>query len=299
MIFNNPTFEKSLKPTAIEEWLDYYFYRRIAYRLIPYLYRLKLSPNQVTTLSLGSGLLASYLVYHHQFVMGAILALIAIFFDCCDGQLARLTGQTHPLGRAMDGTFDAIWITTLWLSIYHSHALQHRGIHSLFLLWLMIFAAISMVLHCWRFDGIKIHYLLLADPSFSEKNLSFDEAKKLTIQLFKKGQLFLAFIGVCMAFQAFFFLQGTGKKNPGNKASLNKANPGNRKILEPIINTWSWLGEGHHNTSVILGLLFLPLTPWVLIAAFAIILIPFNLWWVYCEFLWARGLKKVIKNDGT
>src|SRR5688500_16009836 len=176
---NQTAFQKSLKPAAIEEFLDYYFFRRAAHALVPGLIKIRISPNQVTTLSLIAGLAGSYLVLQQRFLPGAFLAVIAIILDCCDGQIARLTGQTSPLGRAIDGFFDLVWIAALWLAVYNSDYFQQRGYSGASVLMLMVPSSISMILHCWKFDAVKLRYLSLVEPAYSERALSANESWRL------------------------------------------------------------------------------------------------------------------------
>lgn len=282
------SFEKSLKPVQIEEFLDYYFYRRLAHRLVPLLIRFKFKPNQISVLSMSVGLCGAALVYRWQFMAGALLAIAAIVLDCCDGQVARLTGLMSPIGRVMDGICDGVWIASMWLAIYHSGYFQSHGI-SIFPL--MLAASILVFVHCWRFDGVKLNYLKIVRPDFSEKDLDFDSAFKLFKEELKKGHLLTAFFAASIAFQVYFFVSGT--KKHATVDLLPAQLPLAREHLDPVIKLWPWIGEGHHNTLVILGLLLAPLTPYPLAMAFGIILGPMTLWQIYAEFRWQRALKAI------
>ncbi|MBF0104504.1 MAG: CDP-alcohol phosphatidyltransferase family protein [Deltaproteobacteria bacterium] len=277
---------KSMKPMAIEELLDYYFYRRVAHLMVPYLIRLKITPNQITTLSLVFGLVAAFFVYHSYFIYGAFLFLAAVFFDCCDGQVARLTHTSSVFGRTLDGFFDFIWITAFWIAIYFSGYFQSHDIN---ILALMITSAVSMILHCWRFDGVKVLYLEHSSAVYGEGDLDCAEAWGLCKQEARRFNFFTAFLAILLAFQMYFF--GRGKEKKGSKTLPAEARQAFIKKAEPVINLYSYLGEGHHNTLVIMGLFLAPFTPYLLIAAFWIILIPMNLWWFYCEWRWRRAVK--------
>lgn len=282
---NQTLFEKTVKPRAIEELLDFYFYRRLAAWLIPGLVRLGLSPNQITTLSLTCGLVSAVLIYFQLFILAAFMAMVAIVFDCCDGQVARLTGKTHPLGRVMDGFFDLIWIAFSWAALFFSGYFQSQGIQPL---TLMALAGASMIVHCWRFDAAKIKYLERVDENFHEDDLDVPTAYQLFKSEWRQGHFFLAFLAFMIMFQMYFFVRGAEKKQ---KLFLSHADRQvARKQLEPIINHWSYIGEGHHNSLVILGLFFASQTPFVLLAAFWIIFVPMNVWWIYCEIRFKRAL---------
>ena len=284
----NDTFIKSLKPMAIEEFLDYWFYRRVAHRLVPLFQKLKATPNQVTTLSLITGLIASYLVWQQSFVSGACCAIAAICFDCCDGQLARLTGQSSPYGRAMDGVFDLIWVACLWLALFFSGYFQNHG---LAVLPLMIAGGASVIIHCWRFDGVKTKYFEITGASFTDNDMDVPEAIQQLRRELKRGNILAVLLLLCLIFQMYFFVRGNQKKKLNTVSAAKKIS--STQALEPILNQWSWLGEGHHNSIVIFGLFFAPITPWVLLAGFFFIAVPMNLWWLFCEWSFYQAQKKL------
>jgi hypothetical protein len=87
----------SLKPREVEETIDVYVHRPLAYLLTRAIYRLPISPDVVTGLSILAGiasavsLLASF--PHHLQVSGLLLFFSAVL-DCADGQLARMRGTS-------------------------------------------------------------------------------------------------------------------------------------------------------------------------------------------------------------
>jgi phosphatidylglycerophosphate synthase len=67
------------------------------------------TPNQVTTVSLGIGLLAAIAFATGEragLIAGAVLLQIAFTTDCVDGQLARYSRQFSKLGAWLDSVFD-------------------------------------------------------------------------------------------------------------------------------------------------------------------------------------------------
>src|SRR5213082_3099465 len=83
-------YKRSLKMPEAEEIFDLLFYRPIAFVFVKIIYRLPITPNQVTGLSLLAGLISAW-----YFSLGASAALvsaaawyaIANILDCSDGQL--------------------------------------------------------------------------------------------------------------------------------------------------------------------------------------------------------------------
>lgn len=279
------TFHRSLKPLVVEEAVDYYFFRRLAHWLVPVLHRLGFSPNGVTTLSLVTGLLAAFCVWKMVFVPGAVLALVAIVFDCCDGQLARLTGKSSPLGRAMDGTFDLIWVASLWLAIYNSPYFAMQG-YGREILALMALAGLSMMLHCWIFDGIKVKYLEVVRPEFDEQAIDFHQSWQMMKDEFRAWRLPNAFFAFLLALQTYFFVRGGEKRVKQSHPEWMRQRY--EAELGPVVKGFTWLGEGTHNALVILGVLCMSLSPVPLFGAFVCIAVPMNLWGIYLYFRWRQ-----------
>jgi phosphatidylglycerophosphate synthase len=68
-----------------------------------------LTPNAITTASLGLGLLAAAAFATGEragLIAGAVLLQVAFTADCVDGQLARYTQTFSPLGAYLDSMFD-------------------------------------------------------------------------------------------------------------------------------------------------------------------------------------------------
>ena len=86
--------------------------RHLSYRLTPLLLRVRLSPNQITTLSLLAGLLGGAcfaLTEQAWHVTGALALVLAYTLDNCDGEVARLTGSASAFGAKLDDVAD--WLT--------------------------------------------------------------------------------------------------------------------------------------------------------------------------------------------
>jgi phosphatidylglycerophosphate synthase len=106
----------SLKPREVEETIDVYVHRPLAYILARAFYRLPISPDLVTLLSIvaGIGSAVSLVVtfpYHLQ--AGGLLLFLSAVLDCADGQLARMRGTSSLFGRMLDGTADLITVAAV------------------------------------------------------------------------------------------------------------------------------------------------------------------------------------------
>lgn len=115
----------TFKSSDTEEWFDVVFTRPIGYRWALLFQRLGVHPNTVTVLSMILGAAAGVLFYFDADtpqglalnVCGVLLLMWANFYDSADGQLARMTGQTTPLGRILDGASSDVWFIPIYFFI--------------------------------------------------------------------------------------------------------------------------------------------------------------------------------------
>jgi phosphatidylglycerophosphate synthase len=93
------------------------FNRKISARLSALLIKTPLSPNHVTTLSMGAGLWAGYFFSQGTrgfMVLGAVFLQLAFILDNCDGDIARAKGLQSRFGMWYDFTADLIVDFALW-----------------------------------------------------------------------------------------------------------------------------------------------------------------------------------------
>jgi phosphatidylglycerophosphate synthase len=75
---------------------------------LEFYYNLGLTPNDLTTISLMSGLTSVYFAYNEQYIIASILWAIAYYYDCADGKLARKYKLTSRFGDLYDHSSDII-----------------------------------------------------------------------------------------------------------------------------------------------------------------------------------------------
>jgi phosphatidylglycerophosphate synthase len=113
----------SLKPREVEETIDVYVHRPLAYVLARALYPLPISPDAVTALSILAGIASAVSLlasFPHHLQAGGLLLFLSAVLDCADGQLARMRGTSSIFGRMLDGTADLITVgavapASLWV----------------------------------------------------------------------------------------------------------------------------------------------------------------------------------------
>ncbi|HOT94648.1 MAG TPA: CDP-alcohol phosphatidyltransferase family protein [Methanoregulaceae archaeon] len=81
-------------------------FRRYLEPLAGLFVRLRLSPNQLSALSLFAGLAAMVLFATWHFFFGAVLLFVSSVLDLVDGSVARLTGRHSSFGAVFDWIVD-------------------------------------------------------------------------------------------------------------------------------------------------------------------------------------------------
>ena len=102
-------YRASIKPLDVEEPIDVYVHRPLAYIFARACFRLPISPDAVTALSIVAGLAsAASLVatFPHHLQVGGFLLFLSAVLDCADGQLARMRKSSSVFGRMLDGVAD-------------------------------------------------------------------------------------------------------------------------------------------------------------------------------------------------
>ena len=75
-----------------------------------------LTPNAITILHTGVGVVAAFLVFQEHYVYAALLYEVRTVLDCLDGVLARLKNQSTALGRTLDTIADGIAFNSLMVA---------------------------------------------------------------------------------------------------------------------------------------------------------------------------------------
>ena len=105
----------------IEEWTNRVFVHRLSRALVTPLARWGVSPNAVSLagLAAGAGAALAYTRYAEWpfVVLGFGLMVVWHVLDGADGQLARLTGKTSEIGKALDGLCDHGTFVLVYLAL--------------------------------------------------------------------------------------------------------------------------------------------------------------------------------------
>lgn len=81
---------------------------------------LHVHPIAVTLVSIVLGAASAFFFVRHDLVSNIIaiaLLVVANWFDCADGQLARMTGQKTLVGRILDGFAGDVWFQFIYVAL--------------------------------------------------------------------------------------------------------------------------------------------------------------------------------------
>lgn len=174
---------RSLKSLDVEEPIDVYVHRPLAYLLARGLLPTPVSPNLVTIASMLIGVYGAYLIvadvpYHWQWA--ALCTFVGTVFDCADGQLARMRKTSSVIGRMLDGTADVI-VTAAILIAAGYHLYFKYGVTQAWLGWAAVaftlVAGVATSIQTTLFDHYKTVFMKLAVPGFKEAE-SYPEARR-------------------------------------------------------------------------------------------------------------------------
>lgn len=154
-------YRRTLKAPEIEERLDVWVFRPMAFLLVKLLAPTSVTPNQVTLLSIVVGVAAGWAIglgTPVAMAWGALGVLLYNVLDCADGMLARVRQLRSPLGYVLDGLAGYIGTAALILGL--GAAVVHRaGQYPLFWWTATVVAGISMAWWCAVVDGMRMEWL--------------------------------------------------------------------------------------------------------------------------------------------
>ena len=100
-----------LKSREVEDPVNLWLHRPLAYAFVAAVYRTPITPNQVTFFAMALGLVAAGCWIHgspSSMLLGGILLWVSAIMDGADGILARAKKMSSAFGRALDGVADMV-----------------------------------------------------------------------------------------------------------------------------------------------------------------------------------------------
>jgi phosphatidylglycerophosphate synthase len=164
-----PAFESLLKSREVEDPVNLWVHRPLAYAIVALIHRTPITPNQITLLAMlvGIGAGACFVAgTASAMVWGGALLWSSAILDGADGILARAQRKFSQLGRALDGTADAVVaIVTVVAAGYHLWITREDPA----LVVQVTVATLTTILHVYLYDFYKESYLQMTNPNWDGK----------------------------------------------------------------------------------------------------------------------------------
>ena len=98
------------------DFISNYFYQQIAFLITKYLLKTKITPNQITILSLVLGIISGLFIILNNKVLAILFLNLSFIFDCVDGQLARVKNMQSRFGSWIDNVSDRVVENIIYIS---------------------------------------------------------------------------------------------------------------------------------------------------------------------------------------
>ena len=184
-----PPFSSVVKPNDVEDPVNRYLHRTLAYLFVKSIFRTPITPNMITLSTVVIGFAAGC-----AFIWGTPTAMFlggaglwaAAILDGADGILARAKNLHSEFGRALDGSADAlVAVFTVFPGFYHIWVTYHNPYH----LALMIPAVGLTVVHHATYDFYKESYLRATRPDQGGEGQDADQIAETVEAARNKGPI--------------------------------------------------------------------------------------------------------------
>jgi len=184
-----PPFRSVVKPNDVEDPVNRYLHRTLAYLFVKSIFRTPITPNMITVFAVMIGFAAGCAFIWGtptaMFVGGAGLWAAAIL-DGADGILARAKSLQSEFGRALDGGADSLVVVfTVFPAFYHIWVTYHNPYH----LALMVPALGLTIVHAAVYDFYKESYLRGTRPGQGAEGHDADEIAEIVEGARSKGPI--------------------------------------------------------------------------------------------------------------
>lgn len=182
-----PPFESVLKSRDVEDPVNLWLHRPLAYAFAWAVYRTPMTPNLVTLLAMlvgiGSGVCWA-IGTPPLMVVGGILLWSSAILDGADGILARAKQMFSDIGRALDGAADSVVVfASVAGGVYHLWRDHPDALSSAAVLGCVV----SAVLHTHLYDFYKESYMHSTNPDFDGRFQTVDDLAAQVADLKRDG----------------------------------------------------------------------------------------------------------------
>jgi len=246
-------YKASLKLIEVEELLDLFFYRPLAFLFVKAVYKTNLTPNQITSIALVVGMIGGVFYFfntHLAISIGAVLLIIYDVLDCSDGMIARLKKNGTFFGRVLDGIADYFVTVTVYLGIGFGFVSNSENP---LLYWvLLVLAGASNIIHAGTVDFYRNKFLDFAfnrDATLGESLKEFEEeSEKLNKS---KGKYFQKF--VVWIYLKYSSAQLTASADKDSSDVVKYDRDDYLKKNKRILHFWTYLGPTTELTLIIVA----------------------------------------------
>ena len=184
-----PPFSSVVKSNDVEDPINRYVHRTLAYLFVGSIFRTPITPNMITLSTVVIGFAAGC-----AFIWGTPTAMLvggaglwaAAILDGADGILARAKNLQSEFGRALDGSADTlVAVFTVFPAFYHIWVTHHNPYH----LALMLPALGFTVVHMDVYDFFKESYLRGTRPGRGGEGHDADEIAETVEAARSKGPI--------------------------------------------------------------------------------------------------------------
>ncbi len=252
-------FKKSLKHIIFDETLTLYILRPIAFIFVKLLYPTKITPNQVSLMSIIVGVLAGFFFSrgdHTSFILAGSLYFFCLVLDCVDGMIARLKKNGTAVGRIIDGFADYI----VGVAVYVGLGIGFdKGIVNLnfwpYSYWLLLtISAVSHIFHAMIVDYYRVefmsHGLGKVTSVWEEKRIFTQELERIKHMRGKWLDKILIAFYLGYSHLQIFRMKKTEVYNRDDYFNANKL----------MILLWFWIGPtAHVFVLIVSAILFRPI----------------------------------------
>ncbi len=274
--------KKAIMPRHIDDWTDYYLFRRVAGYLVRAVINTSVTPNQITFFSAVMGVCSGLFYYLEHPIIAAILLFSAVVFDCADGQLARAKGNGSPIGPLVDGLGDYSVAISLFVAGFYNLVSKYPDSMTAYI---VILGAISSIAHCYLYDTTKHKYINNTQKNSKKDLLSYTGGKTLLKEAISKRD----YVNIVPYLLLLVYFSGgeliekiSPKKNDGSLQ--NEFNEVHAKIYsesyQKVMYLWTFLGYSSHVLLFIIAFLCEIFFPKTVIYAFLFIIFPLNVYMI-------------------
>jgi len=265
-------YGRMAKPRAIEEVGDIYLIRPLGFLIVQVLRHTTVTPTMVSFLAVLAGWWTAWIYYRSNLAGGdvglALLAALTFLFhsalDSADGQLARVTGRTSPLGRLVDGFCDSLAFLSIYVAIVMSFWARSQD----YRITVALLAAAAVYTHSLQSSLTEYQRTLYLYCVHGKRDIIDSDPRNMEKAARREGSLFawvLHTLHIQYYRQQRVFLPSTARLERYVTDLLARLPRNNKDVAaiydrrqRPTMPGWALLAPNSHKIAIILSA-FLPL----------------------------------------